>query len=219
MLLNRQQFNNALSAFVLLLLANPAIAGGGGNLSVSPDQGNETPQLQLENGGDNGMKAKTMEAETQQVMSQPNAGLNQVSSNSDFILEVPVEFNGTGTFSSEYGALEGQPYNQIAVYCQMHFHDEDWETPDTVKITETKVITLGPDSSFNGSVRFGIAYSGPVQEQLDGPGRLITVHVTGPSHCDLKLVAPDGSQVAVEEAGAIYDSSVNLVHTLNNDLL
>lgn len=171
----------------------------------------------VQNAEVNTMQATKVQT-TQQVMSQPNAGLNQVSPNSDFILEVPVEFNGTGTFSSEYGALEGKPYNQIAVYCQMHFHDEDWETPDTVKITETKVITLGPDSSYNGPVRFGIEYSGPVQEQLARTGRLITVSVTGPSHCDLKLVAPDGSQVAVEESGASYDPSVDLVITLNDHL-
>ncbi|MDX1694314.1 MAG: hypothetical protein R3208_11170 [Ketobacteraceae bacterium] len=163
----------------------------------------------------NTMTTKTVET-TRPVYSQPNTGLNQVSPNSDFILEVPVEFNGTGTFSSEYGALEGKSYNQIAVYCQMHFHDKDWETPDTVKITETKVITLGPDSSYNGPVRFGIEYSGPVKEQLDGPGRLITVGVTGPSHCNLKLVAPDGRHVAVEETGASYNTSIDLTMPLYN---
>ncbi|MDZ7736591.1 MAG: hypothetical protein U5P41_11180 [Gammaproteobacteria bacterium] len=70
MLPKNLQLHSYISFTSAMLFSISVSAGAGGSLSISPDQGNETPQIQLENGGDNGMKAKTMEAETQQVMSQ-----------------------------------------------------------------------------------------------------------------------------------------------------
>ncbi|PVY77555.1 hypothetical protein C8D92_103242 [Tamilnaduibacter salinus] len=172
------------------------------------------------NTGDSGggMQATTVKAQ-QQVMSVPNAGLNQIASNSDFILEIPVEFQGDGTFGPEYGSRQGESYSQVAVSCLLNFHDKDWDTPDIVEIRKSKVITLGPDNSFSGTVRMGIAYSGVVEEELSGAGVYVQPNVTGSSSaCELQLIAADGQRVEVQETGADYRSSVDLIRPVNDIL-
>ena len=153
MLLNFRQFS--FISFISLLLANPALAGGG-NLSVSPDQGNETPQIQLENGGDKGMKAKTMEAETQQVMSQANA---VVDPNSSVIFEVPLRIETDGTLPEAYDRntpndtnLSGRPIDRVSVTCHITDHDQG---PYTHYIGE-KIVSLDQDGDFNGTVSVGV---------------------------------------------------------------
>jgi len=150
MFLNYRQFS--LISSISLLLANPALAGGG-NLSVSPDQKTKTPQLQLNNGGDDGNTMKTMSAETQQVTMEQNAGLNQVSSDSHFIFEVPVKIKtANGKFGPEWGEYEGDTM-QFKISCSVNprnsvdtdHHYGDWKT-----------IHLGSDGKFDGTVRVGV---------------------------------------------------------------
>jgi len=149
----QKNFGNFISTIAMSLLAYPVIAGAGGNLSISPDQETDASQLQLNSGGDDGKTMKTMPAETQQVMVQQNAGLNQVSPDSHFIFEVPVKIKtANGKFGPEWGEYEGDTM-QFKIRCRVNprnsvdtdHHFGDWKT-----------IHLGPNGDYDGTVRVGV---------------------------------------------------------------